>query len=108
MKSILLTVQSNGSGGWRLGLNKNDSIKYFSHLETIQFVLTDELILFCNAVCGTSQKKAFDFNNVKLSKWIIENSFQDYPNRKPTKLIFILNVAKSRKVLIFERVITIP
>ena len=57
MITIILTVQSNGKDGWRLGLNKNESIIYFSHKESVVFVLTDEIILNCNVVCGTSKKK---------------------------------------------------
>jgi hypothetical protein len=39
--TITLTVQSNGSGGWRLGLNKDDSIKYFTQRESVCFDLTN-------------------------------------------------------------------
>lgn len=104
MKRLILTVQSNGSGGWRLALYREDSIKYFSHLESVQFVLTNELVLFCKAACGTSNKKAYDFNNIKLSQWIVDNSFHRYPNRMPTKLIFELTTLKNKKTLKFESV----
>ncbi len=79
MKIIILTVQSNGSGGWRLGLSKEDSIKLFSHRESVCFQLTGELIIYFKAACGASEKKAYDFNNKKLSIWIVENGFHKYP-----------------------------
>ena len=107
MRTITLTIQSTAKN-WRLGLYKEDSIKYFTHLETVQFVLTDGLILFCNGACGTSKKKAYDFNNVNLSKWIVENNFHEYPNRKPTKLIFCLTTLKNKKTLTFQTVQTSP
>ena len=101
MITITLSIQSTAKN-WRLGLYKEDSIKYFSHLEPVQFILSDGLILICNAACGTSKKKAYDFNNVNLSKWIVENSFHKYPHRKPTKLIFKLTNIKNKKTLIFQ------
>ncbi len=107
MRTITLTIQSTAKN-WRLGLYNEDSIKYFTHLESVQFVLNKGLILFCNAACGTSKKKAYDFNNINLSKWIVENNFHQYPNRKPTKLIFILTILKNKKTLIFESVETSP
>ena len=105
MRTITLTIQSTAKN-WRLGLYKEDAMKYFSHLESVQFVLNHGLILFCNAACGNSKKKAYDFNNVNLSKWIVNNSFHQYPNRKPTKLIFKLTMLKNKKTLIFESVKT--
>ena len=100
MKTLTLTIQSTAKN-WRLGLYKDDSIN-FTHLESIEFVLTKGMILFCNAACGTSKKKAYDFNNVNLSKWIVDNNFHQYPNRKPTKLIFRLTILKNKKTLTFQ------
>ena len=107
MKTITLTIQSTANN-WRLGLYKEDSIKYFTHLESVEFVLTEGLILFCNAACGTSKKKAYDFNNVDLSKWIVDNNFHHYPHRKPTKLIFSLTILKNKKTLTFQTIQTSP
>ncbi len=104
MKTITLTVQSNGTGEWRLGLNKDDSIKYFSHRESVCFVLTNKLIISCKTACGTSEKKAYDFNNKKLSNWIVENSFHKYQHRKPTKLIFEYTILENEKRLTFENI----
>lgn len=101
MKTIILTVQS-ANNQWRLGLSKSDSENYFSHLESVKFQLSDELGFECNAACGTSNKKAFDFNNIKLSKWITENHFEIYPRWKPTKLIFMMTFVKKKKVLKFH------
>jgi hypothetical protein len=65
MKTIILTVHFGGKY-WRLGLSTDDSLKYFYHLETIKFILSKDLEINCNAACGTSKKKAFDFNNKYL------------------------------------------
>ena len=108
MKKIILTAQSNGSCGWRLGINKEDSIQYFSHLESVQIDLADGQVLICNAACGTSKKKAYDFNNVNLSKWIVDNNFHQYIKRRPTKLVFKLTERTTKKTLIFETVKTSP
>ncbi len=107
LKTIILTVQST-SKYWRLGLSEFDSEKYFSHLESVKFVLSDKLKPDCNAACGTSKKKAFDFNNVNLSKWITDNNFHQYPNRKPTKLIFEMTTIKKKKTLKFKGKQTSP
>ena len=107
MRTITLTIQSTARN-WRLGLYKKDSIKYFTHLESVEFVLTEGLILFCNAACGTSKKKAYDFNNVNLSKWIVENNFHQYSNRKPTKPIFKLTILDNKKTLTFQTIQTSP
>jgi len=104
---IILTVQSSGRGDWRLGLSAEDSRNKFSHLETVKFVLLNETIE-CNAACGTSSKKAFDFNNRQLSKWILNNKFDRYTPRKPTKLIFGMTYNSRIKVLTFINEKTSP
>ena len=101
MKILILTVQSNGNGGWRLGLSKLDSEKYFTHLESVRFFLSKELEINCNAACGTSKKKSFDFNNKLLSKWIIENKFDKHPKGSPTKILFKLTQKGTGKTLTY-------
>ena len=99
MKTLTLTVQSNGNGGWRLGLSKLDSEKYFTHMESVRFLLSKELEINCNAACGTSKKKSFDFNNKELSDWIEKNRFNKYPAGFPTKLLFKLTGNRNSKTL---------
>lgn len=103
---IILSVQPT-SQYFRLGLSKSDSKKYFSHLESVKFVLSDSKELLCNVACGTSKKKAFDFNSSELSKWIVDNGFHYYPKRKPTKLVFDFD-NKKRKTLKYVGVKTSP
>ncbi|MEI6190466.1 MAG: hypothetical protein WCP61_08605 [Chitinophagia bacterium] len=101
MKTLILTVQSNGNGGWRLGLSKPDSENYFTHLESVRFLLSNGLEINCNAACGISKKKSFDFNNKLLSKWIIENKFDKYPKESPTKILFKLTKKGAGKTLTY-------
>ncbi len=64
---ITLTVQSAGKNKWRLGLSTADSIEKFTRLEYVKFILSINLETDCYAVCGTSKKKAYDFNGKELS-----------------------------------------
>ena len=107
MKEISLKVQSTAKT-WRLGLSTSDSKKYFFHLETVKFILTNQLIVYCNAACGMSKKKAFDFNGKKIAEWIIINEFQKYDFRRPTILVFNLTKNIKGKVLTFIRKEIIP
>lgn len=100
MKKIILTVQSTKSG-WRLGLNKTDSISYFKHGEDVKFILPNFDEFCVKTACGTSSKKAFDFNGKKINEWIKINNFDDYKPRKPTKLEFELSENLSYKILTF-------
>lgn len=107
MNKIILTIQST-SDKWRLGLNKSDSEQYFKHLESVLFIMSQDVNCTCNAACGTSRKKSFDFNNKKLSQWITDNNFHKYPPRKPIKLIFELSNENNKKVLKFVKKQTSP
>ena len=101
MKTIVLTVQPS-SNYWRLGLYTNDSKAHFSHLESVILILTNDTVLFCKAACGTSRKKAFDFNSIELSKWITDNEFHNYKPRNPTKLLFKLDDKKVKTLTYIE------
>jgi hypothetical protein len=108
LNSIILTVQPTGVN-WRLGLSAEDSVRYFSHMESVRFFLTKQLIVECNAACGTSKKKkAFDFNKMQLSEWLTCNNFHIYPKRKPTRLIFKFALNSKGKVLTFDKMKTSP
>ncbi len=110
MKTIILTVQSNGSGGWRLGINQEDSKNIFKCRKVkVRLLIARDLIFECNTACGNPcdkkrhwiklnpktnmpyVKKGYDLNKKELSIWLSEN----YPNntkRKPRKLKFDLTV----------------
>ncbi len=101
MKKIILTVQPTGKK-WRLGLSTNDSREYFVHKDNVKFILSKSLVLHANAVCGTSNKKAYDFNNIDLSKWIEESGFHNYSQRNPSKLIFEYSNNEEGKTLTYS------
>ena len=106
MNKITLTVQSNGSGGWRLGINTEDSKNIFKCRKVKVFLnLSDNISIVCFTACGkpcdknikcidlnsstkkTYTKKGYDLNKKELSHWLSEK----YPNiikRKPRKLNF--------------------
>jgi hypothetical protein len=108
LRKVILTVQSTNSS-WRLGLNKNDSITYFKHREEIKFVLPNFEIFCVKTACGTSNKKAFDFNGkFTINKWIEMNKYQKYTKGNPTKLIFELVLKQDAKILKFKRKKTSP
>lgn len=108
MREITLTVQPTNSG-WRLGLNKTDSINYFKHRENIKFVLPYFEEFYVKTACGTSNKKAFDFNGKStINKWIEKNKYHKYTDRNPTKLIFELILNQDVKILKFKRKKTSP
>lgn len=96
---IILKVQSSGNNNWRLGLNTKDSVEHFTHGENVKFILSSELIIYCNVACGTSKKKAFDFNKIELSKWIVCNEYHIYPLLSPTELNFELTIQNNAKCL---------
>lgn len=106
-KALTLSVQSAGNKKWRLGLSTIDSREEFTHLESVNFILSVTQAVECNAACGTSKKKAFDFNRKKLSEWIIKKGYHIYPYRKPTRLIFDLTIKANQKTLTFIRKQTI-
>jgi hypothetical protein len=101
--NIILTVQRTNCS-WRLGLNKNDSTNYFNHREIVNFILPNTAEFSLKTACGTSSKKAFDFNSKELiSNWITINEFDNFDRWEPTKLIFELKIKNNKKTLIFIR-----
>jgi hypothetical protein len=110
LKTIILTVQSNGSGGWRLGINQEDSKSIFKCRKVkVRLLISRDLIFECNTACGNPcdkkrnwiklnpktnmpyVKKGYDLNKKELSIWLSEN----YPNNvkgKPRKLKFDLSI----------------
>ena len=107
MKTIILKVQSNGSGGWRLGISAEDSNFFRCRKVQVRLTLTDNLVCFCNTACGIPcddngnrvlsnpqtakpYKKGYDLNNKVLSEWLSEN-YTNIIKGKPRNLIFSLN-----------------
>ena len=106
MKSIVLTVQSNGSGGFRLGINTSDSKNIFKCRKVkVCLKLDSNLFIESYTACGNPcdknrewiklnsktkkpyRKKGYDINKKELNFWLSQN----YPNKikgKPRKLRF--------------------
>lgn len=106
MKTIILTVQSNGSGGWRLGINSEDSKNIFiCRRVKVRLCISNVPFIECFTACGNPcddngnwislnpetgkpyKKKGYDLNKKELSDWLSEN----YPNDNkggPRKLKF--------------------
>ena len=102
---MTLTVQSNGSGGYRLGINTEDSRDIFKCRKIrVRLFLPDKRKIVCLTACGNPcdkngnwvavnpvtlspyRKKGYDLNKKELSEWIKENSMVP-----PKKLIFKLS-----------------
>lgn len=100
--NIILTVQRT-KDSWRLGLNTNDS-KSFKHREEVTFKIESN-VFSAKTACGTSKKKAFDFNSKKnISGWILKNKFHCYKKGKLTKLNFQLDNENGIKTLKYLKV----
>jgi hypothetical protein len=106
LKTIILTVQSNGSGGWRLGINSEDSKNIFiCRRVKVRLCISNVPFIECFTACGNPcddngnwislnpetgkpyKKKGYDLNKKELSDWLSEN----YPNDNkggPRKLKF--------------------
>ena len=100
---ITLTVQSTANN-WRLGFNTSDSKSLLQHRELLKVKLNSDTIIECRCACGTGRKKAFDINSKILSQWIVKNNFHQYPNRKPTKIVFSITITDGVKKLIFKSI----
>jgi len=118
-QKITLTVQSNGSGLYRLGVNTLDSATLFKcRGRVVKLILSEKLSVHCKTTCGvlcdskglwfrenpkTKQlyrKKGYDLYSKELSSWIVENEFHLYKPRNPTKLYF--DVMRSEESFILE------
>jgi hypothetical protein len=116
---IILTVQSNGSGGWRLGINCEDSKNIFRCRKVkVRLSLPNDLFIESFTACGNPcdnkgnwiklnpitgkpyVKKGYDLNKKELSEWLSKR----YPNKikgKPRKLKFHLIIEKEIFLLNF-------
>ena len=96
---ILLTVQSFGNHTYRLGINSEDSLKYFK-CRGVKVVLwlsktnKVEVKTSCGPPCDSDgiqidgYKKGYDLYHKEIDKWIKSKGFHKYPLRKPTKISF--------------------
>lgn len=111
-------MQSNGSGGWRLGINCKDSKNIFRCRKVkVCLNLSVKLLVKCFTARGNPcdknrnwikvnsktkkpyRKKGYDLNNKGLSEWLSKN----YPNiisGKPRKLKF--NLVKEKEIFILN------
>jgi hypothetical protein len=119
LKTIILTVQSNGSGGWRLGINCEDSKNIFRCRKVkVRLCFTNDPFIECFTACGNPcdnngnwiplnpksgkpyQKKGYDLNKKELSEWLSKN----YSNKikgRPRKLKFTCVKEKQLFILNF-------
>lgn len=97
MKNLIeLFVQSNGAGGFRLGISVNDSKEIFKCRGVrVQLHLPTNIIIDCKTSCGNPcdedgswlklnprsglpiRKKGYDLNSKILSTWISKNYPKD-------------------------------
>ena len=89
MNSIFTVQPSRNKkfGVYRLGLDRTTSDQVKKH-EMIELLLERGLTLMVKIVCGPPNKKNYDVNHPELSSWIKRNRFEQYPDGKPTKLLF--------------------
>ncbi len=99
---LILKVQPTGNSNnyrYRLGLNLNDSKKYFKERGVkVNLILSTSINFDVFTSCGVLDfnietnsllnKKSYDFNDIRIHNWIISNHFEDYDKRKPTSLLF--------------------
>lgn len=94
-----LTAQSTGKERYRLGINTNDSVKYFK-CRGVRVILwlsktnKVEVKTTCGSPCNcdgeqlNSHKKGYDLYHKEINKWIKSKGFHEYQIRKPTKISF--------------------
>ena len=93
MTYIILTVQPSRNKKlnlYRLGFDMDTSARYFEKPMTIILSLDDRDEFRVNIDCGIPPKQSYDLNDKRIDKWIKDNEYHCYPDRKPTKLIFSL------------------
>jgi hypothetical protein len=111
-KIICLTGQSNGSGGFRLGINRMDSEKYFKRRgRKVIIVIKSIPRINCRTACGIIDwqkgnekkgKKSYDLNNKLLSKWIKRKNPRGWKSGEPPHFSFSLKYNMSEDVFILE------
>lgn len=110
--TIYLTVQSNGSGGYRLGINSCDSKEIFKKRKQCVILKLGDLSVPCKTACGVPNwykkksdfkgKKGYDLNNKCLSKWIIDNRFCCYQKGHPIRLPFSCKIDQKESQFVLE------
>lgn len=100
-KKLKLTVQSCGSGKFRLGINANDSSTIFQVRYRKVTLKMDKSNSICTkTTCGPPKedkairrkkyKKGYDLYGKQIDEWIRLNLFHCYEKGKPTKLEFLI------------------
>ena len=120
MIPIILTVQSNGSGGMRLGISSDDSRNIFKYRKVIVLLHMPNIeTIKCRTACGNPidnngkwipinpktqkpyRKKGFDLNKKELSKWLLSN-FKKTTKAESIKLKFNLEKKEDTFCLYFK------
>jgi len=104
-REIILTVQPT-NGGFRLGINSNDSKSVFDGQRDLPITLVinknkEQKAIKTKTTCGPPNKKGFDLGGDEINSWIIQNGFDKYVPYSPTKLSFILKRKNDENTLIF-------
>ncbi|WP_177735913.1 hypothetical protein [Flavobacterium inviolabile] len=92
MKNITLSVQPFGNSKYRLGIKLDDSRTYFVKRHREVILKIEDQTINTKTTCGPPLNKGFDLSETAIHQWIIDNSFHKYIPRKPTKLIFKLDI----------------
>src|SRR5690606_30067907 len=113
---ILLTVQSQGNGKYRLGVNVKDSREIFKRRYRQVCLILEELNVRTKTTCvktkttcglpdfekehiDVRKKKGYDLSDKKINEWIQSNKFQCYNKSTPTKLEFeIIKISEEIKL----------
>ena len=120
MIPIILTVQSNGSGGLRLGISSNDSRNIFKYRKVIVLLhLPNIETIKCRTACGNPndenaewisinpktqkpyRKKGYDLNKKELSQWLLSN-YNKTTKAESIKLKFNLEKKEDAFYLYFK------
>jgi hypothetical protein len=101
---MLLTVQPTGNGKFRLSMGLQDSFQFQYRGRQVLIVLNDRQIT-TKTTCGPPLDKGFDLYHTEINDWIIQNRYQLYPFRNPTKIEFGIQVNQVQIILTFINVI---
>ncbi|MBK9191678.1 MAG: hypothetical protein IPM77_09285 [Crocinitomicaceae bacterium] len=111
-KIIFLAAQSNGTGGFRLGINKIDSEECFKRRGRIVILIIKGLpVIKCKTACGITdwtiefkekRKKSYDLNSQLISSWIKLNFPKKWKKGNPPHFAFSIYSGGDNKEIILE------
>jgi len=86
---MILTVQTAVRGTYRLGISLYDSVNIFNEVRGANVNLIIEGQNYnLRTTCGPPLRQGFDLYSKMLSNWIINNGYNNYAFKNPTKLNF--------------------